>query len=31
MSETVKPNHTVKTLFNLVKGFGPIYIGKDRF
>jgi hypothetical protein len=31
MPETVKPNHIVKTLFNFVKGFGPICIGKDRF
>jgi hypothetical protein len=31
MPETVKPNHIVKTLFNFVKGLGPICIGKDRF
>jgi hypothetical protein len=31
MPETVKPNYIVKTLFNFVKGLGPICIGKDRF
>jgi hypothetical protein len=31
MLETVKSNHIVKTLFNFVKGIGPICIGKDRF
>jgi hypothetical protein len=31
MLETIKPNHIVKTLFNFVKGFGPICIVKDMF
>jgi hypothetical protein len=31
MSETVKPNYIVKTLFNFVKDIGPTCIGKDRF
>jgi hypothetical protein len=29
MPETVKPDHIVKTLFNFVKGIGPICISND--